>query len=107
MRALVISSRRGLLGSANARFGKPAQTVYRDIEVTKGEMIDFLVDCGPGNNYFCDGFLWAPVIRHTSKSEWNANTEFAGELTNPAQQLNAWERFAHSVLLTNAFLFID
>ena len=107
VRALVISSRRGLLGNAHARFGEPAQTVYRDIEVTRGEMIDFLVDCGPGNNYSCDGFLWAPVIRHTEKGEWNAHTQFAGKLTNPAKQLNAWQRFAHSVLLTNTFLFID
>ncbi|MCH2060782.1 MAG: DUF1549 and DUF1553 domain-containing protein [Verrucomicrobiales bacterium] len=107
VRAMVISSRHGLLGSVIGRFGKPAQTVYQDIEVTRGDMIDFLVDCRPENNYFCDGFLWAPVIRHGKKEEWNANTQFGGKLTNPAKQLNAWERFAHSMLLTNAFMFID
>ena len=107
VRALIISDKQGVLKACTIRFGEIAEATLGDIEVSKGESIDFVVDCGPAGNFSCDGFLWAPTIQHASASEWSAAAEFAGNITEPERQLTAWERFAQALLLTNAFMFID
>ncbi|CAN5454184.1 PSD1 and planctomycete cytochrome C domain-containing protein [soil metagenome] len=107
VRAVAISDLRGVLGSWIVEFGEPVQAVLDGVEVTEGEHIDFLVDCRPDGNIQCDYFMWAPTISHSTEAEWDAESEFGGEVTRPAHQLDAWERFAHALLLSNAFMFVD
>ena len=71
------------------------------------DAIDFVVDCGPAGNFSCDQFVWAPAVRSADGREWDANEQFGGTVSGPGRQLDAWERFAHSLLLTNTFMFID
>jgi hypothetical protein len=60
-------------------------------------------------------FKWAPVIKLTQavsssgdgETEWNAKKEFAGLPAPPPNPLNAWEKYAHVLLLSNEFLFVD
>jgi hypothetical protein len=39
--------------------------------------------------------------------EWSAEREFGGAPADPPHQLAAWERLAHTLLLSNAFMFVD
>ena len=112
VRAIIISSRRGVLGTWLAEFGNPAAADLDDVEVSAGECIDFVVDCRPAGNFQCDQFTWAPVIRQLADGSadglaWSAEQEFAGVPSAPSRQLDAWERLAHTILLSNAFMFID
>ena len=64
---------------------------------------NFLVDIGAGLGY--DQFLWNPVITSESNT-WEASRGFSGP-GNSTQPLNPWEQYAHVLLLTNEFAFVD
>ena len=107
VRAIVISQCHGILKNSIVKFSNTEETDLDGIEVSKGDVIDFVVDSGPAGNFYCDQFVWAPTVQSPGGKKWDANQQFGGKLTEPARQLDAWERFAHSLLLTNSFMFID
>ncbi|MFT6242089.1 MAG: hypothetical protein ACJAQT_004192 [Akkermansiaceae bacterium] len=112
VRALVISDRGGVLGSWTVEFGNSVAADLDVMEVSAGECIDFVVDCRPAGDISFDQFTWAPTILQVDGQDgevggWSAEREFAGIPTEPAHQLTAWERLAHTLLLSNAFIFVD
>ena len=110
VRATVLSDRRGVLGTWVAEFGSGVAAELDAIEVVAGERIDFVVDCRPAGNIQCDQFTWAPKIHGNDGAgvfEWSAERDFAGAPGGATHRLDAWERFAHTLLLSNAFMFVD
>ena len=112
VRCVAISGRRGVLGEWLVEFGAPVPAGVDDIEIAAGECIDFVVDCRPAGNIQCDQFTWAPTIQWVGEAgevarEWSAEREFAGVPSDPPRRLDAWERFAQALLLSNAFMFVD
>jgi hypothetical protein len=100
--ARVISSKVGVLGTWVAHHGKTATPVKR-IELRKGDVIDFVVDCRTTHDF--DVFTWAPVVREVgARVKWDARAEFHGP---PPPALSAWEEYAQVLLLTNEFVFVD
>jgi hypothetical protein len=81
-----------------------------NVEVKKGDTIDFLVDCKGSD--LCDSFGWVPVVRVASApvagndgpAEWNSATSFAGPAAKP---LDAWVKYAQVLLESNEFVFVD
>lgn len=108
IRAFVVSSRVGLLGSAKL-LAKTAELGVDAIAVEAGETIDFLVDIGDGLN--SDQFLWeirlgelAPDDGEKPALAWDAKRDFPADTATP---LNAWEQLAQAMLCSNEFLFVD
>jgi hypothetical protein len=107
----VVSSRVGLLKEWTAKSGEVSVRLD-SVRLEAGEILDFLVDCGGGDN--SDSFEWAPVVTlvkrgdglSVARSTWNATSDFAG----PAVQkrpLSSWERLAQALLASNEFVFVD
>ncbi|MFN7139696.1 MAG: hypothetical protein ACK4UN_10180, partial [Limisphaerales bacterium] len=62
-----------------------------------------------------DTFKWAPVINvvevkygtpSPTKKEWNATRDFDGP-SRDHRPLDAWEKYAQALLLSNEFIFVD
>jgi len=108
IRAFVVSSKVGLLGSAKL-LAKSTDLKVESIGVEAGETIDFLVDIGDGLN--SDQFLWSVALRELASGDgekpamvWDAERDFPADTTTP---LTSWEQLAQAVLCSNEFLFID
>src|SRR5205823_633936 len=63
VRGRIVSNRKGPLGEWLAYNEKNATKIER-LEVKRGEIIDFVVDCRGNVSY--DSFIWAPVIKYLS-----------------------------------------
>lgn len=112
VRGRIVSSRRGQLLVNTVHHGKAAMQVER-LDVCRGETIDFVVDCHGSVEF--DSFLWAPKITLNpsddalaagSTGEWDARADFSG----PAKvfpPLDAWEKYAQVLLLSNELMFVD
>ena len=79
--------------------------------VKSGETLDFVVLCGADNN--SDGFTWNPVISTqvdpkdlSATTEWNNREDFSGPKESH-KPLNAWEKYAQTLLMSNELVFID
>jgi hypothetical protein len=83
------------------------------LQVKRGDTLDFLVAAvtETGN----EAFSWAPVIElaetGTNKDagpgktqKWDAAADFSGPVRSPP---TAWEKYAHVLLMSNEFIFID
>jgi hypothetical protein len=109
IRAHIVSSRQGELASWNV-FHMEAATDVDNVDVKKGDTIDFIVDCR-GSDAF-DGFGWSPVIKVASApvagndgpKAWSAADGFAGPQAKP---LDAWVKYAQVLLESNEFVFVD
>jgi mono/diheme cytochrome c family protein len=108
VRGYILSSRTGLLALAPVYNSKSGLVVPK-VEVKKGETIDFIVDSNVTLD--SDSFNWAPVIKAVGDGSgknlaWNAKNEFSGpaEVVAP---LNAWEKYAQVLLMSNEFAFVD
>ena len=108
IRAFLVSSKVGLLGSAELH-AKSARLKVDAIAVEAGETIDFLVDIGDGLN--SDQFLWEIRLRELAPAgggepglAWDAKRDFPADTTTP---LSPWEQLAQAVLCSNEFLFVD
>jgi len=111
---IVVSSRLGEIGRYQVA-NSQAQTRIPRIPVAKGETIDFVVVCLQNPNY--DFFNWSPQLRmHTTASTtagadgrttWNARNDFSGPSATEQRPMDAWERFAQVLLLTNELIFIN
>ena len=108
----IISSRKGELGKWIAHNGN-VETTVAECEVKPGDTIDFLADMrtNPGH----DTFLWSSMIKAVKveygtvapkRNNWNAQNDFDGP-PKPTKSLNAWEKYAQVLLLSNEFMFVD
>jgi hypothetical protein len=114
IQARIISSRHGSLGNWTVHKNK-AEAKVDSVELKKGDALDFVVDYRANLN--SDDFNWVPIIKVEGKqvtassgdyaAEWNAKKEFGGPAPKPPQPLNAWERLAQVLLLSNEFIFVD
>jgi hypothetical protein len=102
VRGFVLSSRHGTLASATVHHSR-AELAANAIELEAGDTLDFLVDIGGGLGY--DQFLWNPVVTSNSTT-WEAARGFNGPV-NSTHPLDPWEQYAHVLLLTNEFAFVD
>jgi hypothetical protein len=107
IRAFVVSSRVGLLGSATLHARSIALPVA-SLAVETGETIDFVVDIGDGLN--SDQFLWQITLadrgndpEHLPRA-WDSKSDFPA---NQTALLNAWEQLTQTILCSNEFLFVD
>lgn len=112
----IVSSRSGMLGQWAVKTRSQSTSINR-LAVIKGDTIDFIVDCLkiPG----ADGFKWAPVVNMLSvrdpkqlppgsSTTWNSQMMFSGpRKTIDARPLQAWEKFAQVLLLTNELTFYN
>jgi hypothetical protein len=110
VRARAISSRQGVLAEWRARNGS-VETRVADVRVSRGDTIDFVVDCLENENG--DGFGWAPRLETAQAAaltgpavEWNARSDFGGRSEQSAP-LTAWERYAQVLLMSNEAAFLD
>ncbi|MDC0049090.1 DUF1549 and DUF1553 domain-containing protein [Verrucomicrobia bacterium] len=107
IRAWVTSNRKGLIANWEVEFDKEQPAIIKDLEVEEGEIIDFIVDCGEMGDFYCDGFLWAPIIKSMKEEiSWSALTHFLGK-GNDNVSLSAWQRFAQALLISNEVMFLD
>ena len=108
----IVSSRGGLLGEWSAAHNA-VMTSLNDVEVKKGDTLDFLTICGadPKN----DTFRWSPTITMPTAEmpgmagmamRWDAKGDFMDPAKLPAP-LTAWEELAHILLLSNEFAVVD
>ncbi|MEL6110939.1 MAG: hypothetical protein AAFU85_33450, partial [Planctomycetota bacterium] len=81
-------------------------------KVQRGDVIDFVVDCGPAGSSNSDSYQWNQIVRvvksdtphYEAGYQWNARTGFAG----PAQpKLERWDLIAQAILVSNEFFFVD
>lgn len=111
--AVVVSSRRGVLGRWAVQHGR-ARAAVESFRVERGEVIDFVVM--PRQSDDSDSFEWSPVVRETPEAgvgaagigvrSWEVARDFRGPATDPAP-LDAWARYAQVLLAANEFVFID
>ena len=107
IRAWVSSNRKGLIANWEVEFDKEKPAIIKDLEVEEGEVIDFIVDCGEMDDFYCDGFLWAPVIKSMGEEmSWSALTHFSSK-GNDNVSLSAWQRFAQALFISNEVMFLD
>lgn len=100
MNCHVICCRRGSLGS---------QTVYHtskslditELPVRKGDTLDFVADFNGEISF--DQHHWAIRIETVEepKTAWDSVREFQG------QESDRFQVFAHALLMTNEFVFVD
>ncbi|MHB8520270.1 MAG: PSD1 and planctomycete cytochrome C domain-containing protein [Limisphaerales bacterium] len=108
----IVSSRLGELGHWLVRHRKERTKVDR-VEVKKGDLIDFVTSCR--KTVDDDAFGWAPTLDQIeaqptlpigSTAVWNAREDFVGPQELP-EPLNAWERYAQALLMSNELVFVD
>lgn len=100
----IVSSRSGLLAEFTVGPKGSSETHVDQIEVKRGDTLDFIVECGNGDN--SDSFTWAPLIK-SAAGEWDAKIAFAGPPPPRPAPLKAWEKYAQVLLATNEFVFVD
>src|SRR5262249_33761454 len=110
--ARVVSSRHGVIASWTVR-KLQADTSLKGLQVQCGDTLDFLVDGLKDSTG--DSFSWAPVIELAEASmkqgedpkwtmKWDAAGDFSGPVLSPP---TAWEKYAHALLMSNEFMFIN
>ena len=104
VRARIVSSNRGQLGTFVAEPKGSVETPVEKTEVKAGEVIDFIVESMADTN--SDSFTWAPLIR-SDAGEWDAKLAFGGPTAPPPPRLTPWEQYAQVLLAANEFLFVD
>jgi len=112
VRGRVVSSGAGVLGEWTVHNGKERVSLEQ-IEVKRGDTIDFVVDCRENEN--SDGFSWAPTVKLTAPGagsdaavtqQWDAKEDFSGPKDLP-RPLDALEKYAQVLLVSNELFFVD
>lgn len=99
-------------------------TVLERVEVSRGDVIDFVVDQIENGSY--DGFLWAPTVRESIASTggtsidggasnrlsrlWSSKQAFMGlkPLSGGTKaKFGPWERLAQTLLISNEFVYVE
>jgi len=112
VRGHVVSSQLGLLGQWLVH-NKKEDTHLEHVNVRRGDKIDFVTDCY-GNEAF-DSFTWSPTIRFIAdgktapgeRMEWSASNDFADAAHALHPILDAWQKFAQVLLMSNELVFVD
>jgi hypothetical protein len=110
VRARLISSRSGELGSWSVHHGK-FETRLERVEVAAGETLDFVVDCLTNESH--DSFSWPVVVELNAVEEGKQSTrrfEAAKDFRGPSPtrtRLSPLEQYAQALLMANEFVFID
>ena len=105
--ALIVSSRGGELKNETVHHSTAALSLA-NIEVKKGDSIDFIVDIRENLN--SDQFLWTPIIALSASNEIefsDAARDFRGPNTPQMDPLQPWAQYAQALMLANEFSFID
>jgi hypothetical protein len=106
----IVSSRTGDLGDWTA-FNSQAPAKLARLQVRRGDLIDFIVDCRTNPNN--DAFKWSPQITMEPSPAfpkgcvlaWDAQKDFSGQ--PPVRRLGTWEKFAQVLLETNELTFVN
>jgi hypothetical protein len=106
VRALVVSSRKGVAGNWTAHNQKTG-TNTDSVEVAIGDVLDFIVDCRTNPGW--DSFKWTVTLQLAPKpkgqpAQWNSSNGFRGPRPEP---LDPWSRYVQALLMTNEFAYID
>ena len=110
IRGRLFSSRQGLLRNTHV-FNETKGINFPDIQLEKGEILDFTVDCRESPT--SDTFRMTIEITRAGEAEydemgmktnWDSQADFTGP---PPPPLTKWQQLAHALLQTNEFLFID
>jgi hypothetical protein len=112
VRGRVVSSQLGLLGQWLAHNNKKDTHLER-VNVRRGDTIDFVTDC-VGDESF-DSFTWSPTIRFLAdgksapgeRMEWKASSDFADAAHAMHPSLDAWQKYAQVLLMSNELVFVD
>jgi mono/diheme cytochrome c family protein len=108
----LLSSRQGRLGEWSAA-NRSILTTLNDIEVKKGETLDFATVCRTDPKG--DTYQWAPTLTMTTAEmpgmaglamRWDARTNFLDPARMP-QPLGPWEELAQVLLLSNEFIWVE
>ncbi|HTU24333.1 MAG TPA: PSD1 and planctomycete cytochrome C domain-containing protein [Pirellulales bacterium] len=113
--AHILVGERGDVGRWVAHNGQIGTNVA-DLAVKPGDTIDFVAVCRANNGF--DRFAWKPVVRLMPATAdagsaaggaslevvWDAGSGFHGPVPGP---LDVWQRLAHTLLLTNEFMYLD
>ena len=110
--ARLISSRQGTLGQWKLHNSRADAKIAR-LEVKQGDTIDFVVDFAGKLN--SNMFVWAPTITALDAPSgakeariWTSAGDFSYHSDAPAlEALNPWTVYAHVLLMSNEFLFVD
>ena len=105
IRALVIPNGQPAVGDWTIVTDSIATSVPY-VTLKAGEWIDFVVDCLGNASH--DSFAWSAEVAgiEGTVGQWTTKRDFAGPKPTVAP-LNAWERYAHALLMTNEFIFVD
>lgn len=100
VRARVVSSRAGVLGSWKAHH-KEVATDGMTTTVEAGDTIDFVVDFD--GHIIHDEHEWPVVIRSDKPAKtWGSQVDFRG-----GSKLDRWVEYVHALMMTNEFIFVD
>ncbi|HSH93981.1 MAG TPA: DUF1553 domain-containing protein, partial [Roseimicrobium sp.] len=113
VRGRIVSSRSGELGQWVA-LNRKVETPVAKVEVKKGDTIDFVTDCRAETSF--DSFGWAPKLNYTEvtgnamaggRKSWDAQADFDAVPAKKEKPLDAWEKYAQAILLSNELVFVD
>jgi hypothetical protein len=112
VRGRIVSSRLGLLGQWLVH-NTNAVTSVESVTVRRGDAIDFVTDCRENEAF--DSFTWAPTIRFLAgrnnapgeRMEWSASNDFAEAARAQHPSLDAWQKYAQVILMSNELVFVD
>ncbi len=114
VRARVVSSRQGIVGTWEAK-SQETNTAVAELVVEAGDVLDFVVDMRESDN--SDSYQWSPIIK-VSKGDpkletggfWNYGSDFESaskSLNAKAIPVDLWTEFAQILLMSNEFAFVD
>ena len=109
----IVSSRQGELGHYEAR-DKEERIRIEKIEVKQGEQIDFIV-AAKGDNRF-DTYRWPIEVWKVAVMDnggldglnaWPSEPAFTASIARWTGPQTPWEQYAHALLISNEFMFVD
>jgi hypothetical protein len=112
VRGRIVSSQLGLLGHWLAHNTKQ-DTHLEHVNVRRGDTIDFVTDCYGDESY--DSFTWSPTVQFLAdgkttageRLEWSATSDFADAAHAQHPSLDAWQKYAQAILMSNELVFVD
>jgi hypothetical protein len=109
VRAWILSSRKGILGSWNARNDSRSMN-FEQLDLAEGETLDFVV--GALGDVSHDSFEWLVKLRTqqspllSDRRNWNSKDDFEGP-QDPVKPFSALARLGQVLLMSNELVFVD
>ncbi len=101
VRLRVVHSRLGLIRELDILGVENKAFELSDVQMNKGESLDFVVDCKQGSN--SDSFTWKLDVRPSGGKKWSLADQFGG----PGRIASPLENLAQALLCANEFMFVD